>query len=116
MTLDLHIRALGLTVARRSLVRQITWLQRCGPTQRVELMALPVTYGVVESWHMPFLTAEPPYADDTNPWLRSHGLLVPHARIFQGADPTPYSFIRACMVMGPQGRVLLSPLLGLLWR
>ena len=61
------------------------------------------------------LTAEPPYADDTNPWLRSHGLLVPHARIFQGADPTPYSFIRACMVMGPQGREPPSSLIDLLW-
>ena len=50
------------------------------------------------------LTAEPPYADDTNPWVRFHGFLVPDARVVEGGDPTPDSFIRACMVMGPQGR------------
>ena len=80
------------------------------------------TYGFAcDSWSCgvvayALLTAEPPYADDTDPWVRSHGLLVPNARLFEGADPTPHSFIRACMVMGPQGRALPWSLMHLLWQ
>ena len=88
----------------------------------VRLYAEGRTYGFAcDSWSCgvvayTLLTAEPPYADDTNTWVRSHGLVVPHELIFRGAEPTPYSFIRACMVMSPEGRELPSSLMGLLWK
>ena len=88
----------------------------------VRLYAEGRTYGFAcDSWSCgvvayALLTAEPPYADDTNTWVRSHGLVVPHELIFRGAEPTPYSFIRACMVMSPEGRELPSSLMGLLWK
>ena len=80
------------------------------------------TYGFTcDSWSCgvlaySLLTAEPAYADDTNPWVRSHGLLVPNACLLEGADPTPYAFIRACMVMSPEGRKLPRSLMRLLWQ
>ena len=54
----------------------------------VRLYAEGRTYGFAcDSWSCgvvayALLTAEPPYADDTNTWVRSHGLLVPHKLIF----------------------------------
>ena len=80
------------------------------------------TYGFVcDSWSCgvvayALLTAEPPYEDDTDIWVRSHGLLVPHELITLGAEPTPHSFIRACMVTSPSGREVPSSLLDLLWK
>ena len=80
------------------------------------------TYGFAcDSWSCgvvayTLLTAEPPYEDDTDIWVRSHGLLVPHELISLGAEPTPYSFIRACMVRNPEGRELPPSLLDLLWK
>ena len=88
----------------------------------VRLSAEGNTYGFAcDSWSCgvvayTLLTAEPPYEDENDIWARSHGYFVPHKRISLGTEPTPSSFIRACMVTSPVGRESPSSLLDLLWK
>lgn len=62
------------------------------------------------------LTAESPYADDADTWARSHGSLMPDARVVEGDDPTPDSFIRSCMVVAPHRRKPPRALADMLWQ
>ena len=88
----------------------------------VRLSAVGRTYGFAcDSWSCgvvayTMLTAEPPYEDENDIWARSHGCFVPHKVISSGVEPTPSSFIRACMVTSPEGREPPSSLLHLLWK